>query len=257
MCEKHTETMPTTPNSGENDKEQRHVLEKAVENEKENIQQFNKDYYCDLHSYDINKHQIIIVLLTIFVFVLMIFGIPWIVIGPVDWVFENIMPLWVDSAVFNTEALPDFLGGMIGILAGFIMERSLFSRLVALSKYKTYLKILNNELKGIYEALEGEGKPCYIELGVLDDLILIADNNAVFYSLPRINLNNHKGEIFNLLLDIYGGIRRYNFDLEEFEKDNTNKQLEENVKEDKDEIKERIKLFYYLFLHKEQYGEKR
>lgn len=129
----------------------------------------------DLHYYNVKKHQIIIWILIGVTFLVAVFGIPW-VIGFVKWVFSWI-PLWQkDTTVegFDLGVLPDFLGGMVGILVGFLMEWLLFSQLKTLSKYKAFLLSLDLELNSIYDLLtsENEYNPV-IKIIVLDDIILI------------------------------------------------------------------------------------
>lgn len=167
-------------------------------------------------TYNEKKCAIIIWVLIVVVFMVAVFGIPWL-IGFVKWVFSKI-PTWVDgpegdALQFDLGVLPDFLGGMVGILVGFLMEWLLFSQLKTLSKYKALKRSLGVKLNDIYKScqqIKNDSISYYfIEMIALDDIVLIADNNAVFYSLP-FNFGKNKDKLFHCLLDIYANIKQYN-----------------------------------------------
>lgn len=89
----------------------------------------NKSKNDELRYYNVKKHEIVIIILMVVVFVGIILVMPWL-IAAIDLLFRQI-PGWGDlgadsTATFNIGVLPDFLGGAIGIIAGFIMEWQFF-----------------------------------------------------------------------------------------------------------------------------------
>lgn len=193
------------------------------------------DKYKDVRYYNVKKHERVIIILMIVVFVCIILVTPWI-IATIDLLFRQI-PGWGDfeentNTVFNIGVLPDFLGGAVGILAGFVMEWKFFNQLKLLEKYKTLIVLLQQELGGIYRAFEEQLKDKTFSLireYVSDDIILNAENNVVIYDMHRFPFSK-KGEIYKLLLNIYGHIEKFNMDVQELEKFKKENQLEKIYK---------------------------
>ena len=187
------------------------------------------DDYKDVRYYNIKKHERAIIILMIVVFICIILATPWI-IATIELLFRQI-PGWGDfnnntNIVFNIGVLPDFLGGAVGILAGFVMEWKFFNQLKLLEKYKTLTILLQQELGGIYWAFEEQLKDkvfWLIREYVLDDIILNAENNVVIHDIHKFPFSK-KGEIYKLLLNIYGHIEKFNM---------TVKELAELTEEDK------------------------
>ena len=194
-----------------------------------------RDKYKDVRYYNVKKHERVIIILMILVFVCIILVTPWI-IATIDLLFRQI-PVWGNfeedtNTVFNIGVLPDFLGGAVGILAGFVMEWKFFNQLKLLEKYKTLIVLLQQELGGIYRAFEEQLKDKAFSLireYVSDDIILNAENNVVIYDMHRFPVSK-KGEIYKLLLNIYGHIEKFNMDVQELEKFKKENQLEKIYK---------------------------
>lgn len=194
-----------------------------------------RDKYKDVRYYNVKKHERVIIILMILVFVCIILVTPWI-IATIDLLFRQI-PVWGNfeedtNTVFNIGVLPDFLGGAVGILAGFVMEWKFFNQLKLLEKYKTLIVLLQQELGGIYRAFEEQLKDKAFSLireYVSDDIILNAENNVVIYDMHRFPFSK-KGEIYKLLLNIYGHIEKFNMDVQELEKFKKENQLEKIYK---------------------------
>lgn len=179
-----------------------------------------RDKYKDVRYYNVKKHERVIIILMIVVFVCIILVTPWI-IATIDLLFRQI-PGWGDfeentNTVFNIGVLPDFLGGAVGILAGFVMEWKFFNQLKLLEKYKTLIILLQQELGGIYWAFEEQLKDkvfWLIREYISDDIILNAENNVVIHDMHRFPFSK-KGEIYKLLLNIYGHIEQFNIKVKE------------------------------------------
>lgn len=179
-----------------------------------------RDKYKDVRYYNVKKHERVIIILMIVVFVCIILVTPWI-IATIDLLFRQI-PGWGDfeentNTVFNIGVLPDFLGGAVGILAGFVMEWKFFNQLKLLEKYKTLIILLQQELGGIYWAFEEQLKDkvfWLIREYISDDIILNAENNVVIHDMHRFPFSK-KGEIYKLLLNIYGHIEQFNITVKE------------------------------------------
>lgn len=181
-----------------------------------------RDKYKDVRYYNVKKHERVIIILMIVVFVCIILVTPWI-IATIDLLFRQI-PGWGDfedntNTVFNIGILPDFLGGAVGILAGFVMEWKFFNQLKLLGKYKTLIILLQQELGGIYWAFEEQLKDkvfWLIREYISDDIILNAENNVAIHDMHRFPFSK-KGEIYKLLLNIYGHIEKFNMTVKELD----------------------------------------
>ena len=207
----------------------------------------NKSKNDELRYYNVKKHEIVIIIVIVVVFAGIILVLPWI-IAAIDLLFRQI-PGWGDlgadtTATFNIGVLPDFLGGAIGIIAGFIMEWQFFDKLKLLDKYKTFVVLLKDEFKRILMELyrqEDEDLEYYqrIKDMISKDILLSTENNTVIYNLPKFS-RREKGRIYKLLLEIYRDIDHYNMLVDKDDGDNT------EIEKDINDIKEGIKLFAFV-----------
>lgn len=212
----------------------------------------NKSKNDELRYYNVKKHEIVIIILMVVVFVDIILVMPWL-IAIIDLMFRQI-PGWGDlgvdtTATFNIGVLPDFLGGAIGIIAGFIMEWQFFDKLKLLGKYKTLVVLLGDEFKRILAGLfrqENDDLDYYQKIKdmISNEIILTAENGPVIYNLPRF-LGSEKGAIYRLILKIYSDIDHYNMLVDKEDGD------DEAIEEDINDIINGIKTFADVIKHKE------
>lgn len=213
----------------------------------------NKSKNDELRYYNVKKHEIVIIILMVVVFVGIILVMPWL-IAIIDLMFRQI-PGWGDlgvdtTATFNIGVLPDFLGGAIGIIAGFIMEWQFFDKLKLLSKYNTLVVLLLGEFGGIYQEFsrqKNKKKLSAVKEFISDDIILNADNCAVIYNIHKFPWSK-KGNIYKLLLNIYGHIEKFNVIVGELVKQKNSGSEPDKEKMTKaemlrDKIQEEIMLF--------------
>lgn len=213
----------------------------------------NKSKNDELRYYNVKKHEIVIIILMVVVFVGIILVMPWL-IAIIDLMFRQI-PGWGDlgvdtTATFNIGVLPDFLGGAIGIIAGFIMEWQFFDKLKLLSKYNTLVVLLLGEFGGIYQEFSRQKnaeKLSAVKEFISDDIILNADNCAVIYNIHKFPWSK-KGNIYKLLLNIYGHIEKFNVIVGELVKQKNSGSEPDQEKMTKaemlrDKIQEEIMLF--------------
>ena len=83
---------------------------------------------------------------------------------------------------FNLGVLPDFLGGMVGILVGFFLEWLIFEKIKNLSKYRTIISCLKLEFDKILGTIKQHPNSEFREV-VLDDIVLSAENSSVIFNL--------------------------------------------------------------------------
>ena len=163
---------------------------------------------CELKKYNILTHRLAVIICMLLVFMLVIIGLPFLIKEIYIRIFSKI---WSENEL---DLLPDFLGGIVGILTGFFLEMWFFERLTTLSKYKVLKNCLKDELIGIKKGLnnvwEGNLDKRNIYTLIFDDIIESAENSTIIFNLPRFNLFKKKGKLFNCLVDIYGNIKKYN-----------------------------------------------
>lgn len=179
---------------------QKYQLE--VKKEKDNV----------LNNYAARLHQI-----EILVFMPALFVLSVVVGGLLVGGWEKFMRLCVftEKIGLNIGVIPDFLGGLIGILVGFYFEWLFFEKLQHINKYKAFKGCLENELNCILELLSDISNKFpneinEIELTIFDDLIKSIDNSAIIYNLPRYCIFMPRGVLYNCLADIYSYIEEYN-----------------------------------------------
>lgn len=202
----------------------------TVDNEERNICAEISKKYKDVRFYNVKKHERAIIISMVAMFLAIVFVTPWI-IAAIELLFR-LIPFWDENATqnqLNVGVLPDFLGGTVGILAGFVMEWKFFNQLKLLEKYKTLIVLLQQELGGIYCAFEEqlEDKVFWlVREYVSDDIILSAENNVIIHDIHKFPFSK-KGEIYKLLLNIYGHIEKFNIIIKDLEGFNSENRLEE------------------------------
>lgn len=190
----------------------------------------SKDAYRHFYSYNIGRHRVALIFWMIGLFLLSV------IVGAIisGGIYELLHMrcdmgdkafLFADrenheSGCLDIKVLPDLLGGMIGILMGFILEWLVFEKIKHISKYQAILSCLKIEFKKILVTLRSTGIWTVNEI-VLDDIVLSAENSIILNNLPGCALfKKFRGseEIFSLLQEIHGNIERRNRALEEKEK---------------------------------------
>ena len=185
----------------------------------------NKKY----QYYSIGWHQFVLMIWMVLIAVLSIFGFS-LLVGLVEHIYHGWTDVWTSEGNpesgqgcgFNLGVLPDFLGGMAGILAGFFLDWLVFKKIKNLSKYKTIISCLKIEFEKDLETLRAM-KGNKINEIVIDDIVLSAENSVIIYNLPSYFLfkRSNKGEEFlNLLQEIHGNIVRRNKKITAGEKGN-------------------------------------
>lgn len=183
---------------------------------------YTEDYICEKHKevtmeeevryYNVTAHKIVLL-----VWLIIIAGISILIfsmcVAGIEYVFRSCADLWSqepEKGKLNLGVLPDFLGGMTGIIVGFFLEWFVFEKIKTLSKYQTVLSCLKIEFDKIIITINKETRE--ISEIILDDIVLSADNSIILYNLPRyfIFLNKGKGEILSLLQEIHGNVQEYN-----------------------------------------------
>lgn len=198
-----------------------------------------------LRKYNLCAHRIYIVFWIIFIALLAAFGIPW-VIGLIGFIFRKI-PGWGDpnassGLVLSLDMLPSFLGGLVGILAGFILEGVFFEQLRHLKKYEAYcvsLKCTFDSMQEVCKKVEEEKQLYEINKLLFEDIMTSVENDALFYNLPRYlffevkirgKKYNVKGNIHKKLHDINRVINNIENQLTEYENTIAGSKESKNIK---------------------------
>ena len=183
-----------------------------------------EDHFYDIRYYNILAHEAVLWLWLVVFAALLIFCFS-LIIGGIEHAYHGWTDVWTDDEQtgsvqsgwgFNLGVLPDFLGGMVGILAGFILEWLVFEKIKNLSKYRTIISCLKIEFEKILDTLKDKRVPlCEI---ILDDIVLSAENSVIIFNLPHyfFLIRSKQGEKFlSLLQEIHGRISRRNYFLKE------------------------------------------
>lgn len=144
----------------------------------------------EFRYYSITAHQIVLViwLLIISLFLIFIFSL---FIGGIERLYQEWDWMWTgednresgtSGVGFNLGVLPDFLGGMVGILVGFFLEWLIFEKIKNLSKYRTIISCLKLEFDKILGTIKQHPNSEFREV-VLDDIVLSAENSSVIFNL--------------------------------------------------------------------------
>ena len=116
--------------------------------------------------------------------------------------------------------LADFLGGLIGIIIGFIADAVYISRWQHLKKYKALLNILNPEFDSVknlirnkwgFDGTKIKNTTTDIEAPMLKEIVTTVDGISTFYNLPRWNIwFEEQGNFAREIQEINAGIRKWN-----------------------------------------------
>lgn len=116
--------------------------------------------------------------------------------------------------------LADFLGGLIGVIIGFIADAVYISRWQHLKKYRALLNILNPELESIKNLIRNKwgfdgtkiiNNKTDIEAPMLKEIVTTVDGISTFYNLPRWNIwFEEQGNFAREIQEINAGIRKWN-----------------------------------------------
>ena len=158
-----------------------------------------------LRKYKLRAHRAYIIVWIIIIGLLAAFGIPWL-IGPIGFIFSKI-PGWGDpnaasNIILDLDMLPSFLGGLVGILIGFVLEGVFFEQLRHLKKYEAYCVSLRGTFTSMLETchrVKEENKLWEINKLLLEDVMTSVEKDALFYNLPRY-----------LFFEVKFGKRKYN-----------------------------------------------
>ena len=208
--------------------------------------------------YNVKAHRAVLVIEMLLIAAIMIFCFS-ILVGAIEMSYAEWESLWSragDDGKLNLGVLPDFLGGMSGILAGFLLEWSIFEKIKNLSKYETIIVCLDIELTNVRESIKNSAYAKCRRI-LFDDIISSMENNSIIYNLPGwIKSRDRKGKlILEELQVIYGNIINRNIAIEEMkllsrsleisiEEKELNNKLEELVEleELKKELEELVEL---------------
>lgn len=186
-------------------------------------ERFTQNANKELRYYSITAHQLVLVSWLIIISLLLIF-IFSLFIGGIERLYQEWDGMWAaevngESSTsglgFNLGVLPDFLGGMIGILVGFFLEWLIFEKIKNLSKYRTIISCLNLEFEKIKEVLDLH--TYMIREIIIDDIVLSAESSVIIYNLPHfcVFIRSIQGEkILSLLQEIHGAIENRNYAIE-------------------------------------------
>lgn len=189
--------------------------------------------------YSVNGHRGTIIFWVIVAFIVCCLVFPWI-IAVFNWIFKQ----WgwsLDSQnVLNLELIPDFLGGLCGVIIGFIIEGVLISKLKILTKYAGMIQPLCEELRSIKELLFDRKLNLFkkdYEMGKelfynfyrwnIDDIATSLEKETIFFQLPAWfpfipdkvgkTLSTHIHNINGIILKLnsyYGKIAESNYETE-------------------------------------------
>lgn len=163
--------------------------------------------------YNVLAHKIVLILWLIIIMTLLIFLFS-LCVGGIELLYHTKWNnLWGENSEagkLNIGVLPDFLGGMAGILVGFFLEWLIFEKIKNLSKFQAILSCLEIEFKKIKKTLKTK-RVSICEI-VIDDIVLSAENSIILFNLPGylIVKIKRKGEILSLLQEIHGYIGKRN-----------------------------------------------
>ena len=103
-----------------------------------------------LSYYSVWGHRIFLAICLLVVFIICIFVFPWI-LKLIYSFFSKIPGFFVGNSceINELSLLPDFLGGLCGILVGVFLDATIVSRWIHLKKYTSLLGILNQEFDEI------------------------------------------------------------------------------------------------------------
>lgn len=126
------------------------------------------------------------------------------------------------------DILPDFLGGLCGIIIGASLDSFIISRLEHLKKYEAIVNVLNYEIQEIELALTGDepmDRNMIIPLPNFESVFDSADMLALFYSIPRFFPFGKKITLVDEIRIITIALKNLNVYLKEIHNDSNAEEL--------------------------------
>ncbi len=170
-----------------------------------------------IKHYSILGHKIVLIAYLIIFFCIFAIGFPW-VLKLIYLLFSS----W-DSFAGNTDSgsdylslLPDFLGGLCGILIAALLDSMIISRLSHIKKFEALISILWDELSDVREQVENTGSADGIMPGdklatpILDGIISSHESMSIIHNLPRYFFWEEKGAIAKEVCDLATDISNIN-----------------------------------------------
>ena len=188
---------------------------KNTNQSQEGIEENSKNLEYKIRSYNIWAHRIVLLLWLLVIAAILIFCFS-LVVGWIEYAYRGWTDVWTSEEQaghaqsgwgFNLGVLPDFLGGMVGILVGFFLEWLIFEKIKNLSKYQTIISCLKIEFDKIEILLTHQRRK--INEVITDDIVLSAENSVIIENLPHFFVfrRSRQGErLLSLLQEIHGEI---------------------------------------------------
>lgn len=184
----------------------------------------DKDSNKENYNYNISAHKIAIVIWIIIIFLLCVFILPFL-LSSVAKILDNV-------SIINEKVLPDFLGGMIGIVIGFFIESGLIKKYRRIDDFKAVydsLEVYFGELKEKIEndiEIENDREkendikndaidfnPYRYDFQLLRDVTNSIEKDSLFLNLPNYALSDSKEgkNIHRLLHEIKSNVDDYDY----------------------------------------------
>lgn len=173
-----------------------------------------------IKHYSIFWHKLGFVAYLIVLFAVCALAFPWLL--KLIYMLFSAIPCFAEVPTVEGDSnpylslLPDFLGGLCGILIAALLDSVIISRLVHLKKYEALVSILWDELKAIEEETAKIGTPDGAMPGdtlptpILDSVIASHESMALIHNLPRCFWWEKKGPIAQEICDLETDITELN-----------------------------------------------
>ena len=170
-----------------------------------------------IKHYSILGHKIVLLAYLIIFFFISAFVFPW-VLKHIYILFSS----WesfaggAESGGDYLSLLPDFLGGLCGILIAALLDSMIISRLSHIKKFEALMSILWDELSDVREQVENTGSADGIMPGgklatpILDGIISSHESMSIIHNLPRYFFWEEKGAIAKEVCDLATDISNIN-----------------------------------------------
>ena len=187
------------------------------------IEKISKADAAERKFYSLFWHRVYLWTLLILISVACAFVFPLVL----KWFYH----LLVDNGVWGFDAedaglLPDFLGGLCGILIAALLDSFIISRMEHLKKYEALVNVLNEEIKSI-ESIIFHKEPLkisnYIPLPNFESVSGSAEMLAIFYSIPRFFLTSKRISLVDEIRNITISLKNCNAYLERISKYSSDK----------------------------------
>lgn len=170
----------------------------------------NDNYSEQLRHYSIRGHRIYLIVLLLLTFACSVFLFPLLLK-----LIYSCFVKWFGESDSIIKLLPDFLGGLVGVLIGFLVDFSIIKRLKHLQEYESLLGVLvpylNYLIKHIEDTIQKINANPKIkksdlrgfDYSIIEECIRSTDKLSIFYNLPRYFFFKRKGAIAESLRAIY------------------------------------------------------